>query len=116
MYLFIYLFIYFSCAESLLLHGLFSSFGEWGLLSSWGVQASHCSDFSCCRAQSPGYSGFNSCGSWALEHRFNSCGIQTWLFHSMWEPPKTGIKPVSSALAGKFSTTEPPGKSQANKL
>ena len=29
----------------------FSSCGEWGLLSSWGVQASHCGGFSCCRAQ-----------------------------------------------------------------
>ena len=28
----------------------------------------------------------------------------------MWDPPRPGIKPVSSALAGRFLTTEPPGK------
>ena len=40
------LFIY-GCAGSPLLHGLFSSCGEQGLLSSYGERASHCSDFSC---------------------------------------------------------------------
>ena len=44
------LFIFFCCAGSLLLHGLFSSFKEWGLLSSCGVKASHCGGFSCCGA------------------------------------------------------------------
>ena len=27
-----------------------------------------------CRAWALGYTGFSSCGSWALEHRLNSCG------------------------------------------
>ena len=35
------------------------------------VWASHCSGFSCCRAQAPGHMGFSSCGSWALEHRLD---------------------------------------------
>ena len=35
---------------SLLLRGLFSSCGELVLLSSCGVQASHCIGFSCCGA------------------------------------------------------------------
>ena len=43
---------------------LFSSCGEWKLLSSCGVQASHCSDFSC-GAQALGHLGFSSCGAWA---------------------------------------------------
>ena len=30
-----------------MLHGLFSSCSEWGLLSSCGVQASHCGDLLC---------------------------------------------------------------------
>ena len=38
----------FGCAGSLLLRELSSSCGEWGLLSSCGVQASHCVDPSCC--------------------------------------------------------------------
>ena len=39
---FTYLFI-FDCAGSLLLFGLSSSCSKWGLLSSCGAQASHCS-------------------------------------------------------------------------
>ena len=43
-------FSFFGCAGSLLLRGLFSSCGKWGLLFSCSAQASHCSGFSCCRA------------------------------------------------------------------
>ena len=35
---------------------------------------SRCSGFSCCTAQALGHVGFSRCGSWALEHRLNSCG------------------------------------------
>ena len=28
----------------------------------------------------------------------------------MWDPPRPGLEPVSAALAGRFSTTAPPGK------
>ena len=28
----------------------------------------------------------------------------------MWDLPRPGLKPVSPALAGRFSTTVPPGK------
>ena len=31
----------------------------------------------------------------------------------MWDPPRPGLEPVSPALAGRFSTTAPPGKPQA---
>ena len=41
-----YLFTY-GCAGSSLLHGLFSSCGEWGLLSSCDARA-YCSGSSCC--------------------------------------------------------------------
>ena len=30
----------------------------------------------------------------------------------MWDLPRTGLEPVSPALAGGFLTTAPPGKSQ----
>ena len=30
----------------------------------------------------------------------------------MWDLPGQGLEPVSPALAGRFLTTEPPGKSQ----
>ena len=38
----------FGCAGSLLLHGLFCSCGEWGLLSSCVTWASDCGGLSCC--------------------------------------------------------------------
>ena len=42
--------------------------------------------------------------------RLSSCGSQAWLLRGMWDPPRPGLKPVSPALAGRFSTTAPPGK------
>ena len=48
---FIYLFIYcLGCSGPLLLFRLFSSCGEWGLLSSCSARASHCGGFSYFRA------------------------------------------------------------------
>ena len=46
---FIYLFG-FGCIELSLPFRLFSSCGEWELLSSCSAQASHCGGLSCCRA------------------------------------------------------------------
>ena len=78
--LFISLFM-FGCARSLLLSGLFSSCGERGLLSSSGVWASHCGDFSCCCSPVPGRVGYRGCtlrlssgSAQAPEHMLNSCG------------------------------------------
>ena len=42
----------FCCTGSWLLHRLFSGCGEWGLLSSCGVQAPHSGGFACCRTVS----------------------------------------------------------------
>ena len=36
---------------------------------------------------------------------FRSCGAQAQLLHGMWDPPRPGIKPMSPALVGRFSTT-----------
>ena len=59
----------FDCTQTWLLHGLFSSCGEQGLLSSCGMQASHCGGFSCCGAWAwvLGSSGFSSCGTWTQQ-------------------------------------------------
>ena len=57
--------------------------------------------------------GLSRCGSWALEHRFSSCGARASLLHSTWDLPGPGIEPVSPALAGGFLITGPPGKSPA---
>ena len=75
---------------------------------------------------------FSSCGKWGplfiavcgpltiaaslvAEHRLqtrriSSCGSQAQLLHGMWDPPRPGLEPMSPALAGRFSTTVPPGK------
>ena len=43
-------------------------------------------------------------------HRLSNCGSWAQLLRGMWDPPRPGLEPVSSALAGRFSTTAPPGK------
>ena len=43
-------------------------------------------------------------------HRLSNCGSWAQLLRGMWDLPRPGLKPVSPALAGKFSTTAPPGK------
>ena len=42
--------------------------------------------------------------------RLSNCGSRAQLLHGMWDLPRPGFEPVSPALAGRFSTTAPPGK------
>ena len=42
--------------------------------------------------------------------RLSCCGSRAQLLRSMWDPPRPGLEPVSPALAGRLSTTVPPGK------
>ena len=42
--------------------------------------------------------------------RLSSCGARAQLLHTMWDLPRPGLEPVSPALAGRLSTTVPPGK------
>ena len=42
--------------------------------------------------------------------RLSSCGSRAQLLCGTWDPPRRGLEPVSAALAGRFSTTAPPGK------
>ena len=42
--------------------------------------------------------------------RLSSCGSQAQLLRGMWDLPRPGLEPVSPALAGRLSTTAPPGK------
>ena len=75
---------------------------------------------------------FSSCGKWGplliavrgpltvaaspvVEHRLqtrrlSSCGSGAQSLRGMWDPPRSGLEPVSPALAGRISTTAPPGK------
>ena len=43
--------------------------------------------------------------------RLSNCGSRAQPLRGMWDPPRPGLEPVSPALAGRFSTTAPPGKS-----
>ena len=42
--------------------------------------------------------------------RLSNCDSRAQLLRGMWVPPRPGLEPVSPALAGRFSTTAPPGK------
>ena len=44
--------------------------------------------------------------------RLSSCGSRAQLLRGMRDLPRPGLDPVSPALAGRFSTTAPPGKPQ----
>ena len=53
--------------------------------------------------------------SLVVEHRLqtrrlSSCGSQAQLLCGMWDLPRPGPEPVSPALAGRLTTTAPPGK------
>ena len=42
--------------------------------------------------------------------RLSNCGSRAQLLRGTWVLPRPGLEPVSPALAGRFSTTAPPGK------
>ena len=42
--------------------------------------------------------------------RLSSCGSRAQPLHGMWDLPRPGLEPASPALAGRLSTTAPPGK------
>ena len=81
---------------------------------------------------------FSSCGKWGplliavrgpltiaaspvAEHRLqtrrlSNCGSRAQPLRGMWDPPRPGPEPVSPALAGRLSTTAPPGKPPKDNL
>ena len=42
--------------------------------------------------------------------RLSNCGSRAQSLRGVWDLPRPGLEPVSPALAGRFSTTAPPGK------
>ena len=76
--------------------------GEQGLFCSCGAWASHCSGW----AQALG-----TFSSVAIARGLKVCGVWAQLFCGMWNLPRPGIEPVSSALQGGFLSTVSPGKS-----
>ena len=96
---FLNLYFNFGSAGSSLLCASFLQLWRSGATLCCGMPVSHRGGFSYCRAWALGCAGFSSCGAWAQLH----CGICSL--------PKPGIEPMSSALAGSFLSTAPPGKS-----
>ena len=71
------------CIGSLLLCAGFLYLQRAGATLHCSARASHCGGFSCCRARARGVQasvvvahGLSSHGTWALEHRFSSCGAR----------------------------------------
>ena len=95
--LFIYLFIYFwLCWVFVSVRGLSP------VAASGGHSSSLCAGLSLSRPL-------------VVEHRLqtrrlSSCGSRAQLLRGMWDLPRPGLEPVCPALAGRFSTTVPPGK------
>ena len=48
--------------------------------------------------------------------RLSNCGSRAQPFRGMRDPPRPGLEPVSPALAGRFSTTAPPGKPRTSQF
>ena len=97
-YLFIYLFILFMAVLGLRFCArAFSSCGEQGPL------------FIAVRGP------LTITASLVVEHRLqtrklSNCGSRAQPLCGMWDLPRPGLEPASPALAGRFSTTVPPGK------
>ena len=97
-----YLFIYWPCLVFVAASGGYSSLQCAGFSLQWLLLL---------RSMGSRRVGFSSCGTWALlERRLSSCGARAYLLRGMWDLPGPGLEPVSPALAGRFSTTAPPGK------
>ena len=85
----------------------------------------HARAFSSCRERGPLFIAVHGpltiTASLVAEHtlqtrRLSSCGLRVQLLCGMWDLPRPGLEPVSPALAGRLSTTEPPGKPLASIL
>ena len=92
MALFIYLWL--CCVGATLVAAL--SLSLWQLVLLWSRGSGAC--------------GLSGCGAQALEHRLSTTGAWAYLLLGMWDLPRSGIEPVSPASAGRFFTTETPGK------
>ena len=72
----VFILMNFGCAGSLLLHGLFSTWRNRGLLSSCSMRVSHCSGLSCFGAQALGCVNLSICGTVAQKPWLPDSGAQ----------------------------------------
>ena len=101
----IYLFIYFwLCWVFVSARGLSL------VAASGGHSSSRCMGLSLPRPLLLQSTSSRRAGSVIVAHGLSSCGSRAQSFHGMWDLPRPGLEPVSPALAGRLSTTVPPGK------
>ena len=74
----------------------FSSCGKWGPLFIM--------------VRGPLIIAASRCGAQVPDAQASNCGSRAQPLRGMWDLPRPGLEPVSPALAGRFSTTVPPGK------
>ena len=103
-YLFIYLFI-FGCVGSSVRARAFSGYGKWGPLFIAVRGPLLIAVRGPFTIAAPPVAGHR-----LQTRRLSSCGSRAQLLRGMWDPPRPGLEPVSPALAGRLSTTAPPGK------
>ena len=100
-YLFIYLWL---CWVFVSVRGLSP------VAASGGHSSSRCVGLSLSRPVLLRSTGSRRAGSVIVARRLSNCGSRAQLLRGMWDLPRPGLEPVSPALAGRFSTTAPPGK------
>ena len=100
-------FVY-GCAGSSLLHGAFSSCCVW---------ASHCSGFSCCRAQALGHTASNGCNTWVQslwllgsraqgQQLWHTGLVAPWQMGSSWIRDRTCVSYVGRKILYHWATRE----------
>ena len=94
-------FLYF---KQLFIYLFFAALGLSLVVACWGYSSLQCCDFSL-----QWLFLLLSTGSRCLD--FSGCGAPAQLLWGMWNLPGPGIELVFPALAGRFPSTVPPGKS-----
>ena len=102
--LFLYFFI-FGCVGSSVPARAFSSYGKWGPLFIAVQGLLFIAVRGPLTIAAPPVVGHR-----LQTRRLSSCGSRAQLLRGKWDLPRPGLEPVSPALAGRFSTTAPPGK------
>ena len=74
------------------------------VVASGGYSSSRCAGLSLSRPLLLRSTGSRRAG------RLSNCGSRAQLLRGTCDLPRPGLKPASPALAGRFSTTVPPGK------
>ena len=100
-----FLFFIFGCVGSSVRARAFSSYGKWGPLFIAVQEPLFIAVRGPLTIAAPPVAGHR-----LQTRRLSSCGSRAQLLRGTWDLPRSGLEPVFPALAGRFSTTAPPGK------